>query len=73
MAIQFHCGRYSDSYRASMSQRAKMISTTIRKVKPLPVMKGKRSDLVTIKGINGVQNRPVIIVHLRVLFSVGFI
>ena len=56
------------SVSARMAHAAKMISTIILNVKFFPVMKGKKSELLTIRGIKGIIKIPTRHTYLAILF-----
>src|SRR3990167_9570099 len=61
-------GIYFASLNAKISHAAKIISTIILKAKFLPVIKGKKSELVIISEITGPINTPHCISYLKILF-----
>ncbi|MEK9185534.1 MAG: hypothetical protein AAB863_02050, partial [Patescibacteria group bacterium] len=65
-------GRYSESVSISHTQSAKRISTTILKIKFLPVTNGKKRDLVTTSGKTGTMSNPILIILLiKFLFGIA--
>ena len=61
LVIQENLGLYELSTKANTTYKPKRISTKILKVKPLPVINGKKKVLGTIKAIKGTINRPPVI------------
>jgi len=62
-------GRYDESLNARRSHEAKAISTIALKKRALPTMKGKKSESLTIKGVNNARHKATIDVHFRYVLN----
>jgi hypothetical protein len=71
--INERLGLYSLSTSSSMSHAAKMISTTILHTKAFVVIKGKKRELDTKNGTNGMTNRPIKTTALSVCLFIATI
>src|ERR1700683_4686803 len=66
--IQLRFGRYCGLINASASHAHVITSPMMRKVKFLPVMYGKKSEVETVRGTNGSAKTPTRTTH-RSIFS----